>query len=281
MLKAARRLLSPNGYLVIATDNFDCLVANIGVALYRASGGRVRYPIERVFIDRNRTYFTQQSLLALLARLGWRVVDPDKMEYPLRKIRTTRLERAVLATIYAAAHVTRRQAQLTLFAVGRMSNAGPALVVPDSSRTCAIADGGQPRAHLVVAILSLAERPLASAHDPDAARILEPCVQLRRLLRAQLSRDPSPRTHGGGLPARLCLAPARRTQGRHQPLRTAAARERILVSRDGESRPHRVRVRRLPVDPQRSTLPRLSRLRAGYSVRPARADGTGCAIAIR
>ena len=117
VLEAARRLLSPTGYLVIATDNFDCLVANIGVALYRASGGRVRYPIERVFIDRNRTYFTQQSLLALLARLGWRVVYSEKMEYPLRKIRTTRLERAVLATIYAAAHVTGRQAQLTLFAV--------------------------------------------------------------------------------------------------------------------------------------------------------------------
>jgi SAM-dependent methyltransferase len=117
VLKAARRLLTPHGYVVVATDNFDCLVADLGVALYRASGGRVCYPIERVFIDRNRTYFTEQSLLSLLARLGWRVVYREKMEYPLRKIRTTRLERAALATIYAAAHVTGRQAQLTLFAM--------------------------------------------------------------------------------------------------------------------------------------------------------------------
>ena len=116
VLQAARRLLSPTGYLVIATDNFDCLVADIGVALYRATGGRVRYPVERVYIDRNRTYFTERSLLTLLERLGLRVVYVEKMEYPLRKIRTTLIERAALATIYAAAHVTRRQAQLTLFA---------------------------------------------------------------------------------------------------------------------------------------------------------------------
>jgi 2-polyprenyl-3-methyl-5-hydroxy-6-metoxy-1,4-benzoquinol methylase len=117
VLQAARRLLSPSGYLVIATDNFDCLVADIGVALYRASGGRVRYPVERVYIDRNRTYFTERSLLTLLGRLGLRVVYSEKMEYPLRKIRATVIERAALATIYAAARLTRRQAQLTLFAV--------------------------------------------------------------------------------------------------------------------------------------------------------------------
>ncbi len=117
VLQAARQLLRPGGYLVIATDNFDCLVADIGVALYRASGGRVRYPVERVYIDRNRTYFTERSLLTLLEKLGLRVVYSEKMEYPLGKIRTTLVERAALATIYAAARLTGRQAQLTLFAV--------------------------------------------------------------------------------------------------------------------------------------------------------------------
>lgn len=115
-LEAARRLLRPGGVLVIATDNFDCLVAHIGAAIYRASGGRLRYPVERVFIDRNRTYFTERSLRGLVERLDFRVVYTEKMEYPLQKIRTTSLERIALATLYGVAHVTRRQAQVTLFA---------------------------------------------------------------------------------------------------------------------------------------------------------------------
>jgi 2-polyprenyl-3-methyl-5-hydroxy-6-metoxy-1,4-benzoquinol methylase len=116
VLRSARRLLREGGLLVIATDNFDCLIASITAALYRVTAGRVRYPVERVFIDRNRTYFTQRSLQAVLVQLGLRVVYSEKMEYPLEKIRTNALERTVLAAMYAAAHATGRQAQLTVFA---------------------------------------------------------------------------------------------------------------------------------------------------------------------
>src|SRR5690606_39988294 len=110
------RLLRPGGLIVIATDNFDCLVADIGVAMYRATGRRIRYPVERVFIDRNRTYFTDETLTALLRQLGFKIVYSEKMEYPLQKIRTNLIERAVLAALYAAAYVTHRQAQVTVFA---------------------------------------------------------------------------------------------------------------------------------------------------------------------
>ena len=116
VLQAARRLLGPGGLIVVATDNFDCLVADLSVAFYRLSGGRWRYPVERVFIDRNRTYFTERSLRALLERLALDVVFFEKMEYPLRKIKTTLAERLVLAGLYGLARLTRRQAQVTLFA---------------------------------------------------------------------------------------------------------------------------------------------------------------------
>lgn len=117
VLQSARALLRPGGYLALATDNFDCLVAQIGTAFYRASRGWFTYPVERVFIDRNRTYFTERSLARLLGTLGFRVVYSEKMEYPLGKIRANVLERTALAALYAAAHLTRRQAQVTLFAV--------------------------------------------------------------------------------------------------------------------------------------------------------------------
>ena len=117
VLEAARRLLRPGGLMVIATDNFDCLIGDLAAALYRLTAGRFRYPVARVFIDRNRTYFTEASLRGLLKRLQLEVVFSEKMEYPLEKIRTTALERAVLGGMYGLARLTRRQAQLTLFAV--------------------------------------------------------------------------------------------------------------------------------------------------------------------
>jgi SAM-dependent methyltransferase len=118
-LEAAVRLLRPGGMVVIATDNFDCLVGDLAVMLYALSRGRVRYPVERVFIDRNRTYFTDRGLAALVERLGAGVVYSEKMEYPLQKIRTNVIERAALGAIYTLAAVVRRQAQITLFAVKR------------------------------------------------------------------------------------------------------------------------------------------------------------------
>ena len=117
VLEAALRLLRPGGLVVIATDNFDCLVGDIAVGLYRLSRGRIRYPLARVFIEQNRSYFSEDSLRRLLHRLQMKVVFFEKMEYPLRKIKTSVLERVVLAAIYGLAHLTGRQAQLTLFAV--------------------------------------------------------------------------------------------------------------------------------------------------------------------
>jgi ubiquinone/menaquinone biosynthesis C-methylase UbiE len=115
-LRSARRLLRRGGLLVIATDNFDCVVADISAALYRMTRGRCRYPVERVFIDRNRTYFTERSLNAVLGQLDCQVVYSEKMEYPLQKIRTNPVEWAALAAIYTISHLARRQAQVTVFA---------------------------------------------------------------------------------------------------------------------------------------------------------------------
>jgi SAM-dependent methyltransferase len=115
-LNAAHRLLRPGGLILVATDNFDCLVGDIAIVLYRMSGGRVRYPMRRVFIDRNRSYFTLDTLNGFLARARFRTVWSERMEYPIEKIDTNLAERVVLQGLYAAAALLRRQAQVTLLA---------------------------------------------------------------------------------------------------------------------------------------------------------------------
>jgi 2-polyprenyl-3-methyl-5-hydroxy-6-metoxy-1,4-benzoquinol methylase len=115
-LRAARRLLRPDGLILVATDNFDCLVADMAVTLYRTTLGRFQYPMRRVFIDRNRSYFTIHTLQHLLRRAEFRTVWLERMEYPLEKIDTTWAERLALRAIYAAAGAFGRQAQVTLLA---------------------------------------------------------------------------------------------------------------------------------------------------------------------
>lgn len=115
-LRSARRLLRPGGLLLLTTDNFDCLVADVARMAYRASAGLVRYAMHRVFIDANRSYFTEATLRAALDATGFRVVVLEKMEYPLDKIRTNPLERVVLRGFYGAAALVHREAQVTVLA---------------------------------------------------------------------------------------------------------------------------------------------------------------------
>jgi 2-polyprenyl-3-methyl-5-hydroxy-6-metoxy-1,4-benzoquinol methylase len=115
-LKTARRLLRPGGLLLLTTDNFDCLVADVARLSYRASAGTLRYAMQRVFIDANRSYFTESTLRAALHSTFFRVQVLEKMEYPIDKIRTNPLERVVLQTFYGAAALLHREAQVTVLA---------------------------------------------------------------------------------------------------------------------------------------------------------------------
>ena len=115
-LKTAHRLLRPGGLLLLTTDNFDCLVADVARIAYRASAGVVRYAMQRVFIDANRSYFTEATLRGALGATGFRVVVLEKMEYPIDKIRTNLLERVVLQGFYGAAALLHREAQVTVLA---------------------------------------------------------------------------------------------------------------------------------------------------------------------
>jgi hypothetical protein len=55
--------------MFLTTDNFDCLVASCPHR-YHASFGSLRYPMDQVFIDRNRSYFTEAPFRSLLATCG-------------------------------------------------------------------------------------------------------------------------------------------------------------------------------------------------------------------
>lgn len=115
-LQTAARLLRPGGLMLLSTDNFDCLVGDVSRLAYRLSLGRFRYPMERVFIEPNRSYFTEKTFRSALESCGLRMTTFEKVEYPLEKIKTSLVERWILKGFYGAAHLLNRQAQMTVLA---------------------------------------------------------------------------------------------------------------------------------------------------------------------
>lgn len=115
-LERAWRLLRPGGRLLLTTDNFDCLIADLAAAIYRLSRGALTYAVERTFIDRNVSYFTLDSITALVRASGFERLAVTRMEYPLGKIEANRGERLLLRLLYAAGAACSRQAQVTLAA---------------------------------------------------------------------------------------------------------------------------------------------------------------------
>jgi SAM-dependent methyltransferase len=115
-LERAWRLLRPGGMLLLTTDNFDCLIADLAAACYRLSAGAWTYPVERIFIDRNVSYFSAATLTALVQQSGFEQLAMTRMEYPLGKIKANFAERLALRLLYALAAAAGRQAQLTLTA---------------------------------------------------------------------------------------------------------------------------------------------------------------------
>jgi len=74
VLATMRRLLAPAGVLLIFTIDSTSLFNVAGDAVFRASGGRMRRPLELLYDARHNHYFTRTALLHLLADGGFEAV---------------------------------------------------------------------------------------------------------------------------------------------------------------------------------------------------------------
>ncbi len=115
-LDKARALLKPDGVILIATDNFDCLGCDIARLSYAVTGGKFTYAMRKFYIPYNATYFTEKQFRGLLANCGFELSEFEKMEYPIEKINANGVEKLIIHTLYTLAKITRLQAQFTLLA---------------------------------------------------------------------------------------------------------------------------------------------------------------------
>jgi SAM-dependent methyltransferase len=115
-LDKARSLLKTGGYLLLATDDAEGLIATLGSLLYRGTFGLFRYPVRKFFIRYNSCYFTVATLSSLLERCGFAPRRVVPVDYPLAKLNVSGLERHLVRFLYAAGRLFRRQSQFLIIA---------------------------------------------------------------------------------------------------------------------------------------------------------------------
>jgi hypothetical protein len=117
LLEAARGVLAPGGIIAISTPNQQSILDVVAGAIYRASGGRVTWPLEKFYIEQHFLYFTPATLTDALARARLAPVLMQRELTDLRRLTLSPLHRAALLAMFAASRVTGLENRL--FALAR------------------------------------------------------------------------------------------------------------------------------------------------------------------
>jgi 2-polyprenyl-3-methyl-5-hydroxy-6-metoxy-1,4-benzoquinol methylase len=117
LLEAARGVLAPGGVVAISTPNQQSILDVVAGAIYRASGGRVTWPLEKFYIEQHFLYFTPATLNDALARARLAPVLLERELTDLRRLTLSPLNRLALNAMFAVSKWTGLENRL--FALAR------------------------------------------------------------------------------------------------------------------------------------------------------------------
>lgn len=117
LLAEVRRRLAPGGVVGLSTPNQRSILEAVAGPLYRMTGGRLRAPLEKFYIEQHFLYFTPETLRGALARAGLEAVELRRELTDLRRLHLEPAKRLLLRTLFLLARATGLENRL--FAVAR------------------------------------------------------------------------------------------------------------------------------------------------------------------
>ena len=117
LLRVVRGCLAPGGVVGISTPNERSILDVVASALYHASGGRLRGPLEKFYIDQHFLYFSPTTLGAALERAGLRLAHLERELTDLRRLTLSLPMRLALRVLFRLGAWTGLENRL--FAVSR------------------------------------------------------------------------------------------------------------------------------------------------------------------
>ena len=119
LLAAARGVLAPGGVIGLSTPNQKSILDVVAGALYRASGGRITWPLEKFYIEQHFLYFSPATLRNALSRAGLEVVSLRRELTDLRRLTLSPLNRLALLGMFALARSTGLENRLFALATAK------------------------------------------------------------------------------------------------------------------------------------------------------------------
>jgi 2-polyprenyl-3-methyl-5-hydroxy-6-metoxy-1,4-benzoquinol methylase len=98
-LQEILRLLKDDGTILMNAPNEEGLLRLLAGMIFRLSGGKISYPVRKLYHPFHIHYFTQETLKALLEKNGFTVVKLEKRCIPIIKARARPLERLIVKVL--------------------------------------------------------------------------------------------------------------------------------------------------------------------------------------
>ena len=106
LLEAARGVLAPGGVIGLSTPNQKSVLDVAAGAIYRASFGRITWPLEKFYIEQHFLYFSPDTLADALSRAGLALVSLRRELTDLRRLALSPLNAVALRVLFAIARAT-------------------------------------------------------------------------------------------------------------------------------------------------------------------------------
>jgi len=95
-LRQILRILKHDGILFLNTPNQQALLRSVAHGIYRGSGGRISYPVRKLYHEFHLYYYSEANLRRMLEKHGFEAVEITRKTIPALKARGTRLERMIV-----------------------------------------------------------------------------------------------------------------------------------------------------------------------------------------
>lgn len=95
-LREVRRLLKPDGIVILDTPNEAALLRAIARLLHRLSLGTFQYPVRKIYHQYHLYYYNRETIGRLLEAAGFTVLSITKNTIPIVKARGSRWEKVVV-----------------------------------------------------------------------------------------------------------------------------------------------------------------------------------------
>jgi len=115
-LQKAYSLLKPSGLLLVNTPNENSLIRKMSRFLYRASGGTIKGPVNRLYHPYHFCYFGAETLARLFDKAGFDIIGIQTKEIPLSRGRISPAVKVMVRVLGLAARLLHAEYELIVLA---------------------------------------------------------------------------------------------------------------------------------------------------------------------